>query len=633
MSSTGKFRKILGVVRANRALKIAAALALGALAIEAAAYIWYGTAHGVFYGAGKVFRAQQSPTAESTSWQERRGRRVQPFSGFTTRRPSDERNIHPPRQGGDAIVIGVFGGYFADGIARALRPAVAQRLSEIGVDVEPAVVDLAIAWGRQPQQLMTAINQTAHGARFDIVVNLDGVDDLSPLGNDRLLALAPEVIGGTATAMEQYVAAQALREERRSTLHAGQGWLGFSAAFGLALHSRIDRLERDIDEADAAAAKRRDSLRHLRREAPTAREDLFDAARLWYRSSAMMGRVAQAAGADYYHVLQPSPYIAGSKRLTEQERADAFDTDNARGNRYAAMYPVLVGLGRELTRPGAVFVDLTGAFRESDETVYSDCCNLTPRGRALLAEAIVPHIEPSVVAKDGAAGEPARNSGNAAASDILQARAHYDVYLRGAKHLVYKRNSCDDEDTSALFFLHVLPRRADDLEGVAAEHGFDNMDFDFADGDGMRIGDRCIVERRLPDYEVEQLRTGQYGVEKVRPMWQAHVSIVTQAGLFKVFRRGVDGLVYKKADCTWADVQHPFFLLVRPMRRVAASDQLMTSDGYANLDFTVNLDDVLRDDGSCFIERTVPFEFVDLTTGQYNVRTLERVWQRDIDRA
>ena len=222
---------------------------MGALAIEAAAHIWYGAAHGVFYGAGKVFRAQQSPTAESTSWQERLGWRVQPFSGFTTRSPSDERNIHPPRQGGDAIVIGVFGGYFADEVARPLRRAVAQRLSEIGVDVEPVVVDLAVAWGRQPQQLMTAINQTAHGARFDIVVNLDGVDDLSPLGNDELLTLAPEVIGGTATAMEQYVAAQALREERRRVLHTGQGWLGFSAAFGLALRNRIDRLERDIDEA------------------------------------------------------------------------------------------------------------------------------------------------------------------------------------------------------------------------------------------------------------------------------------------------------------------------------------------------------------------------------------------------
>lgn len=611
---------------------MAVALALGALAIEAVAYILYGTAYGVFYGAGKVFRAQQSPTAESASWQERLGWRVQPFSGFTTRWPSDERNIHPPRQSGDAVVIGVFGGHFADEIARPLRRAVAQRLSEIGVDVEPVVVDLAVAGGRQPQQLMTAINQLAHGARFDIVVNLDGADDLSPLDNDGLLALAPEVIGGTATAMEQYVAAEALREERRRILHAGQGWLGFSAAFGLTLRSRIDGLERDIREADATAAKRGDSLRHRRREALTAHEYLFDAARLWYRSSAMMGRTAQAAGADYYHFLQPSQYIAGSKPLTERERVDAFNPENARGNRYATMYQVLVELGGEMTRNGVAFVDLTGAFRESDETLYANCCNLTARGRARLAEAIVPHIEPSVVAKDGAAGEPARNSSKAAASDILQARAHYDVYLRGAKHLVYKRDSCDDEDTSA-FFLHVLPRRADDLEGVAAEHGFDNMDFDFADGDGMRIGDRCIVERRLPDYEVEQIRTGQYGVEKVRPMWQAHVSIVTQAGLFKVFRRGVDGLVYKKADCTWADVQHPFFLLVRPMRRVAASDQLMTPDGYANLDFTVNLDDVLRDDGSCFIERTVPFEFVDLTTGQYNVRTLERVWQRDIDRA
>ena len=630
MSSTGQLRKILSVVRASLTFKIALALGLGALAIETVAYVWYGTAYATFYGAGEVFRSQTlSPTAESVGQRQWHGRRLQPFAGFTDPWSSDARNIHPPHQGGDAIVIGVLGGFFADEIARPLRHAVARRLSEIGVDVEPVVVDLAIAGGRQPQQFMTAINQTAHGARFDIVVNLDGVDDLSPLGNDELLALAPEVIGGTATAMEQYVAAQALREEQRHVLHAGQGWLGFSAAFGLALRNRLDRLERDIDEARADTATRRDSL-HRRREASTTREALFEATRLWYRSSAMTSRIAQAAGADYYHVLQPSPYIAGSKRLTEQERASAFH--HAKGNRYAAMYPVLVRFGRELTRHGAVFVDLTGAFRESDETVYVHCCNLTARGRAILAEAIVPHIERSIVAKNRAVREATRASAGTTASDVLQARAHYDIYLRGAKHLVYKRDLCADEDTSAPFFLHVLPRRADDLEGVAAERGSDNMDFHFADSDGIRVGKRCIVERRLPDYDIEQLRTGQFDAEAMQNIWQAQVSIVTRSGLFKVFRRGVDGIVYKKADCNWADVQHPFFLHVQPTRRADASDRLMTAEGYANFDFTVRLDDVLRDDGSCVIERTVPFEFVDLTTGQFKAGTFERVWRRDIDR-
>jgi len=629
VSSTGRFRNILSVVRASRAFKIAVALALGALAIEAAAYIWYGTAHGVFYGAGKVFRSLAlSPTAERASWWERDGRRVQPFAGFTAAWPLDDRNLHPPRQGGDAIVVGLFGGHFADGIARPLKQAVAQRLSEMGVDVEPVVVDLAIGQGRQPQQLLTAINQLAHGVRLDIVVNLDGVDDLSPLGNDELLALAPEIIGGTATAMEQLVAGEALREERRRALRTGQGWLGFSAAFGLTLRSRIDRLESDIRDVDAAV-KRRDSLRHLRREALTVREDLFDAARLWYRSSVMMGRVAQAAGADYYHVLQPSPYIAGSKQLTEQERAEAFDPNDYRGNRYAAMYPVLVQLGREMAKHGVAFVDLTGAFRESGETLYADSWNLTAHGNALLVEGIVPHIEPSI---DRATREPMRDSPKATVSDTLQARGHFDVYLRGAAHLVYRRDSCDDEDTSAPFFLHVLPRRTDDLEGAAIEHGFENMDFGF-ESSGIRIGGLCIAERRLPDYDIEQLRTGQYDAETTRTIWQAHISIDIPSGPFKVFRRGVDGLVYKKTDCTLADVEHPFFLHVRPTSRADAGDWLMMPDGYANLDFAVDLASVLRGDGSCVIERKVPFEFIDLITGQLNPMTFERFWRRDIERA
>ena len=425
MSSTERFRKILSVVRASRAFKIALALALGALAIEAAAYVWYGIAYGAFYGAGEALRLEKpSPTAEVAKSRERPGLRVQPFSGFTTGLPSDDRNTHPPRQGGDAIVIGVFGGYFADGVAGPLQQAVAQRLSQVGVDVAPLVVDLAIGYGRQPQQLMAAISRLAHGGDFDIVVNLDGMDDMSPLGNDELLALAPEVIGGTAAAVARHVAVYGLREERRRILRTSEGSrLRLSAVFGVAQRGRLDRLEREIRELDGAAAKRRDSLHQNRRREPTSGERLAAAARLWYRSSVMMGTVARAAGADYYHVLQPSQYIAGSKRLTAQERTDAFDPQVARDNRYAAMHPVLIQLGREMARQGTAFVDLTGVFRNSDETLYGDFRRLNDRGNALLARSIVPHLEPSLIAKANAKRRAPPGSAPASASDVLEGAA------------------------------------------------------------------------------------------------------------------------------------------------------------------------------------------------------------------
>lgn len=622
---------MLGAVRATRAFKIVFALVLGALAIETVAYVWYGIAAGAFYGAGAVFRAEAlSPPAEPAGWRERDGLRVQPFTGFTDRHPSDERNIHPPRHEGPAIVIGIFGGYVADGVALLLRQAVAARLSEIGADIEPVVVDLAIGYGRQPQQLMSAVNRLAHGAHFDVVVNLDGLDDMSPLDPDELLAFAPEVIGGTAAAMERYIAATALREERRRVLRIAQGWPGFSATFGLALRSRLDGLESDIRKHDAAAGKRRDSWQN-QREALTPREALFAAARLWYRSSVLTGRLAQAAGADYYHFLQPSRYVSGSERPTAGESADVFAPDLSRKARYAAMHPVLTQLGREMSKHGTTFVDLTSALRGSDETLYTGVMHLSRRGHTLLAQRIVSHIEPSIVARARALGRTP-DSPSATVSDVLQARAHFDVYLRGAKHVVYKRDSCAEEDTAAPFFLHVLPRNPDDLEHAAAEHGFENLDFYFYANRGIRIGERCTVERRLPDYDVEQLRTGQYDPEAMRNIWQAQIHLGARSLPFKVFRRGVDGLVYKKADCTSTDVAHAFFLHVRPVRGADTGGRAMTEDGYANLDFSVNLADVLRDDGSCVIEQRVPFEFVELTTGQLDTQLRERLWQRDIDR-
>ena len=225
------------------------------------------------------------------------------------------------------------------------------------------------------------------------------------------------------------------------------------------------------------------------------------------------------------------------------------------------------------------------------------------------------------------------NAGEASSSEALVIDGyHYDVYLLGRRRLVYQREGC--AEAPATFFLHAVPLRQSDLPANWAEHGFENLDFDFYRKGGTRVGDLCTVKQWLREYPVAQLRTGQYDSTSMERHWTAFVDIgaVGASTPFKVFRRGERGLVYKKVDCTLEDLRHPFYLRVLPERVLGRAQGPPTGpDGYANLDFEQALGDVQRG-GACVFEREVPFAFRQLRTGQYNADSLRRYWQRDIRR-
>ena len=88
------------------------------------------------------------------------------------------------------------------------------------------------------------------------------------------------------------------------------------------------------------------------------------------------------------------------------------------------------------------------------------------------------------------------------------ARSGFDVYMRGDR-LAYVKEDCAEGDAEARFFLHIVPVDTADLPGDRRERGFENRDFGFAEG-GANVGGRCVVERGLPGYGIERVRTGQF---------------------------------------------------------------------------------------------------------------------------
>ena len=606
------------------ALVCGAVLIVALVAVEVAVRVYYPAADGEPQDAVPM-DAQAAPRARAGPSERRH-----PYTAFTPVASRDERNSHPPHPGGSGtFIVGVFGGRMAAEITPELKQALAARISDQGADIEPVVLPLAQNGGRQPQQLMTVINRLVHGARLHVVVNLDGLHEMT-WRNDTTLAHFPRSHATTASELQLMAEIAALRERRQGLLASRHGALGASAAFGLFMDRRLDELQSDLRRREARLASVSASY-SLERDGPrrawSKRRQLAEAARQWYRSSMLLAELAKAAGADYYHFLQPDP----SKASYGEHRREAVDGEL----NYPAMRPMLAELGLELTRQGVAFFDLGGAFTADDGALYEDeCCCLTQHGRELLAATVLRAIAPSVAALVRAEGGSQGGIGvGPVAADELLVSTHYDVYRRGSNRLVYKRADCVEEDMQAPFFLHVMPLRGDDLDARATSVGFENFEFDFFGGGGVRVGGRCIVEQRLPDYPIEYLRTGQYDAASQERRWQTWARLDTVVAPFKVFRgRFPRSLVYLKRDCTAEDVHWPFFLHVLAAPDADHSALATMSDGYVNMDFEVAFVDVVRSDGSCRVRRMLPFDFVRLRTGQFDPATFDHHWRREIER-
>ena len=102
------------------------------------------------------------------------------------------------------------------------------------------------------------------------------------------------------------------------------------------------------------------------------------------------------------------------------------------------------------------------------------------------------------------------------------AHSDFDIYINESENrLVYIRNECDDADIEANFFLHIDPTERADLPEHRQQYTFDNLDFRYGEY-GFRIGERCIIQRNLPDYDMTAIRTGQW-IEGQGRLWEVEI--------------------------------------------------------------------------------------------------------------
>ena len=118
--------------------------------------------------------------------------------------------------------------------------------------------------------------------------------------------------------------------------------------------------------------------------------------------------------------------------------------------------------------------------------------------------------------------EPYAAAYRAVAGSEPLARGAFDLHLADGD-LVYVKEPCEQADTDARFFLHIIPERGGDLPEGRRELGFDNLDFRFF-LNGAWFDGKCAARVALPDYPIASVRTGQF-VGGVGEVWSAEFAV------------------------------------------------------------------------------------------------------------
>lgn len=315
------------------------------------------------------------------------------------------------RRSDDTVILGIFGGSFAHQFRESAIDEVVARLQQDPAYRGKRFIYTSTALGgyKQPQQLMTLNYLLALGGEFDIVVNIDGFNEVAlheAENRSRNVFPAyprswffhtqglsdPEFVERSAVILNHMQ-----RRRASAGFFAGKPWR-WSASANLIWSLRDRSAQKKAEAARAALVAHRTEGERYAATGPAFDQSADDPvfatlADLWERSSLLMSRTARANGIVYVHALQPNQYLEGSKALNEEERRVAFNPDHPYRTGVMEGYPRLIEAGERLRENGVRFLDWTNKYAGVDEQIYVDtCCHVNDRGNALLIDDLVQAI-------------------------------------------------------------------------------------------------------------------------------------------------------------------------------------------------------------------------------------------------
>jgi hypothetical protein len=273
----------------------------------------------------------------------------------------------------------------------------------------PEVLGFGRTGGKQPQQLMTIAWLFTLGIVPDVVLDLDGHNELAVASENAERGTNPlypsiahwgalALVGGLdrqviRTAGRELDLRDAIKSAAGSALRLG---LYRSELCSALVRRRIEALKAEqleLHESFFRALKDSETSGVLRGPPfdPDPEHVIAQSVSAWERDSEMIDELCKARGVLYVHALQPALLDPEGKVPTAREAASA-QVIGPWKHSVQVGYPLLRAAGNRLTAAGVHFIDTSKVFVGTDGDVFVDSCHFNQRGNEMLAERLAQEI-------------------------------------------------------------------------------------------------------------------------------------------------------------------------------------------------------------------------------------------------
>lgn len=339
---------------------------------------------------------------------------LNPYLGFVDKYPDNPYTNKFGFHGAEPIfkknnndfIVGIFGGSFASLYYLYQKDALVKELSLLPLlkNKQIKIVPIALGGFKQPQQLMALNYFLVLGAKFDVVINIDGFNEVAlpyteniPNNISSFFPRQWNLYSRGIFDLKSVTLMNSIKSDKKYLIVLNNIFtneilkhLSFIYKYlYIKQQTKINNKESELN----------DYLESLPTDYQTTGPEKLSFTKneiqnniitVWERSSIQMANLSDKNGILYLHFLQPNQYLKGSKVLSGNEKEVAYSVDQKYKKPVEIFYPLLIKKSQELKNNGVNFEDLTYLFKDITDTIYIDnCCHINALGNTLITKQIV----------------------------------------------------------------------------------------------------------------------------------------------------------------------------------------------------------------------------------------------------
>jgi hypothetical protein len=321
----------------------------------------------------------------------------------------------PHKKTDNEFVIAVIGGSVATKFAvdnnnhgylqkalRTLKPSLKNK--------KITIIPFAAGGYKQPQHLFSFQYALLAGFEFDLVINIDGFNDLVMAVRNFEEDINPIFPSGYHTAMLGKLARGIdfnLAKSLTRIYNIHQSELNFlklmkhtpfkqSRFINIIAQLRLKYNKNTVDKLHYNIVEKAQKEMPIEFKGPTFNKKLDKyemAVKIWKNASLQVWAICQLYKIEYLHILQPNQYVKDSKILSVNEKEVAY-RDTPWAKIVIKAYHLLIQQEKSLNRVHnngkyLLFKDMTMIFKDNTEDLYNDdCCHFNARGNEIFSQKI-----------------------------------------------------------------------------------------------------------------------------------------------------------------------------------------------------------------------------------------------------